>query len=175
MADTMMEHEGIATPVEPRSLYKAARGKAPYRLSIYPKDRETLEWAAALAASLPRTTFLLDEYSFWYPTPLSVPAPGIMAITRCGRKLNQSLFVVSQSPVAIYKHVVSQASLWVFPLDEMNDVDYILRRTRGEIDARQIPPISNGVAYLRAWHKREAQNYALDLATLRLTTIRGPG
>ena len=169
VADTMLEHEDIATTVDPRSLYKAVRGSAPYRLGIYPKERETLDWVAALAASKRGTTFVLDEYSFWYPTPLSIPAPGMMAMVRCGRKLQQNLFIISQSPVAVYKHLVSQAGLWVFPCDELNDVDYVLKRTRGAIDPRNIPPIQGTTAYLQSWTDRTLRSYCLDLSTLVLT------
>lgn len=154
--DTMSEHADIAAPVTAKTLYHAAQGREPYRLSIYPSDAE-LEWACDLAASKVGTCLAVDEYSFWWTQPQTVPPEGMLAIVRCGRKVNQSLALVSQSPRVIYGHVMSQAALWVFPMDLWRDCEYILDRTRGKLNPATIPPLDKAIgrATVACWASRK--------------------
>jgi hypothetical protein len=134
LVDTMLEHGALAVPVDAHELYRRVLAGGPYRLALCPADVDTVDWCSRLAASQPGVTYVIDEYSYWYPSATCSPGPGLLALARCGRKLGQRLFLTTQSPGAITKQLVGQSDLWVLPMDEVNDRRYVVDRTSGAID-----------------------------------------
>lgn len=169
IVDTMMEHGGIAQDVDIESLYRITSAPGNFHLAHYPQDKEDFDWMCKQAASLPNTSLAIDEYSMWYPAAQMAPNPGILAIVRCGRKLKQSLFVITQSPGAITKQITGQSAVWVFYMDETNDVKYILDRTGGTINPIELSDASEGYAHIARYFEGNREDFKLNLATLELT------
>lgn len=171
IVDTMMEHGAIARDVDIDTLWEVSSGPGDFQLAHYPQDKEDFDWVCQQAASLPNTALAIDEYSMWYPVATMQPNPGILAIVRCGRKLKQGLFVITQSPGAITKQICGQSAIWVFHMDESNDVDYTLKRTGGTIDPRDLMQTEAGKAHIARYFEGRREDFELDLATLAIRPL----
>lgn len=140
VVDTMLEHGELAPQEHADDLYEDIHGGRPYRGSIWCQSVDDVEWVANLCASQRHVTLAIDEYSYWYPTPTHLPGAGVLAIVRCGRKLAQRLVVCTQSPGAISKQMLSQARMWILPLNEPRERQYVLDRTGGAVDPGELTP-----------------------------------
>jgi len=173
IVDTMMEHDNIAQDVDIEELFRVTSGPGEFKLAHYPQDREDFDWVCEQVASLPNTSLAIDEYSFWYPTAQMQPNKGVLAIVRCGRKLKQNLFVITQSPGAITKQVTGQSALWVFRMEETNDIKYVLDRTSGSINPCDLGPLeeSNGLVirtHIARYYEGKREDFDFNLSTLEL-------
>lgn len=173
IVDTMMEHGGVARDVDIEELYRVTSSPGNFQVAHYPQDREDFDWICQLAASKPNTSLAIDEYSMWYPAAQMAPNPGVLAIVRCGRKLRQNLFVITQSPGAITKQITGQSAVWVFHMDEGNDCKYILNRTSGTIDPSELGPIEEHGEFTVRTHiaryfQGRREDFELNLATLQI-------
>ena len=174
----MLEHGSLAPQASLEDVYEDLRSGNPFRASVWIEDEEILDWLSLAVASARNVTLAIDEYSFWYSSPTHLPNKGILAIVRCGRKLKQRFLVTTQSPGAINKQMLSQAKLWILPLAEPREADYVLARTSGQIDPRELRAIETTpdgrtlVAHVVSYVDGVREDYALDCRVPSLTLLK---
>lgn len=171
IVDTMMEHGGLAQDVDIETLNHIVSSGGDFKVAHYPMDNEDFDWICQKVAATPNTSLAIDEYSMWYPVAQMAPNKGVLAIVRCGRKLKQQLFVITQSPGAITKQITGQAAIWAFQMDESNDCDYILKRTNGKVDPSTLTEAPEGCGHVAKYFEGVREDFILNFATLELTPI----
>jgi hypothetical protein len=168
--DTMMEHGGTSRDVDIEELYHITSGTGDFQIAHYPQDKGDFDYVCNQVASLRHTALAIDEYAIWYPHANMQPNEHILAIVRCGRKLDQQLFVITQSPNAINKAITGQAAIWVFFMEGANDAKWIRERTKGLIDSTTLqPPIEGQSGHVAKYFAGKREDFILDFATLELT------
>jgi hypothetical protein len=149
-------------------------------MSVCVSDLEDVQWCEKFAASQPNITFVVDEYSMWYPTATHNPGPGLFAMIRCGRKAKQRVILATQSPGAISKQLTGQAELWIFAMSEPRERMYVLDRTGGMVDPFDLEPLEvreiNGeVCIIQArvvkYHAGVRTDYILHTPTATLKEV----
>ena len=94
-----------------------------------PNGYDEVEYIERLSASRFQITLAIDEIDRWYPSPLSPLGDGIAAICNYGRHYGQGLVTTVRRPAAISRHLTAQGVLWVFPMRDDRDRNYVLKNT----------------------------------------------
>ncbi len=131
--DTLWEHEGLGEAVDCEGLQSVlSRNPESYRLRVHTstepeQGRAECEWLERVAAARPGSTLFIDEIDYWYTGAQERPGEGILSVVRYGRHFDQTLVAVARRPQAMSKEITSQATLWVYPMQEVRDRDYVRR------------------------------------------------
>ncbi len=132
VVDTLGEHSALGTAVTPEQLAQVlSSNPEAYRYVIRTTDYEVVEWVERVAAARPGCCLFLDEIDFWYADSRTTLGVGVNALSQYGRHFNQSLVAVARRPVCISQHIVSQATLWCFPMRGIRDRQYVREYSNG--------------------------------------------
>lgn len=126
VSDTLGEHSALGELVSVETLQaRLSQNPDAYRFVHRPRDFDAAEWLEGVAAARPGITLFIDEVDMWYPSAANRPGEGLLALVRYGRHYDQGLVAVARRPAAMSREITSQATLWVYPMTEPRDRQYV--------------------------------------------------
>lgn len=101
-----------------------------YAVAVQPSDFEDFQYVCDGAAARRDVTLAIDEIDMWLPHNAMLPPQGVLNIALTGGHFGQSLIAVTHRPVTIHKSIMSQGTLWIFPMVDVRDCETVRNNTR---------------------------------------------
>lgn len=117
-----------------------------YHLGVYPEGDEQFAYICEAVASRNDITLAIDEMDAWFPTSTHLPPQALLNIALTGGHYDQVLICITHRPSAIHHSIMSQGTLWIFPMYDANDCKSVMAHTRrpgnpSGLDPQTIQPI----------------------------------
>lgn len=130
--DTLGElsFDGFVEGVSPEEFRRVLLQSNTYHVGIAPHDADVLDWASQACAARRNITLAVDELDLWYPTAVSLPNHAINNIALTGRHYEQSFIGVVHRPSCVHHNILSQCTMWVFPMIDALDCQTVLRYSK---------------------------------------------
>ena len=177
-----LSRKGFVQGVTPDEFGRILTERETYAVGVYPDSDETFEWVCDAAAARSDITLAIDELDRWLPTTSHLPPQSLLDMSLTGGHYGQHLICIVHRPAGIHHAILSQSTVWVFPMFDANDRRTVQKHTARPNNPAGVDPGELAILESdeRGWTQRvevarvshtEVQHLAFDLRTGVLTSL----